>query len=137
MIEHKYRAWHKRRKKYYKVLHLHLDSPEGIWATVEGFDVIEQKPIHMQIQPKDIIVEHYIGQTDKKNVEIYEGDLVQVQCAKGHHDGRLITGEVYYNDYNSFSRFEMKFDVEGNSYKTDCIDKCCRVVGNKHEGLKK
>lgn len=51
--DRKYRAWDKKRKRMYEVLHLHLSS-EGIWATVKGFDIIEQKDISLQIQPKDI-----------------------------------------------------------------------------------
>ena len=65
------RAWHKRRKKYYKVLHLNLNSFEGVWATCKGFDVIEQKEINIQIQPKDCLIEVSINK-DKTGKEVYE-----------------------------------------------------------------
>ena len=72
-----YRAWHIKRKKYYKVLHLHLGSPEGIWATCEGFDVIDDKKINIDIQPGEGIYEQCLGQEDKCAALIYEGDVVK------------------------------------------------------------
>ena len=71
-----FRAWHKTREKYYEVLHLHINKYEGNWVTVKGFCIIEQKDIHIQIQPKDCIIEQYIGLKCLNNVKIFKGDLL-------------------------------------------------------------
>lgn len=74
--EIRYRVWHKRRKKYYPVLHLHLDSRHKPWVTAMGFSIIEGKDINIQIQPKDCIIEQYTGLNDESGIMIYEGDLL-------------------------------------------------------------
>lgn len=98
--DHKYRAWDKKRKRMYEVIHLHLSS-EGIWATVKGFDIIEQKDIHLQIQPKDIEVMDYTTLQDKNGKDIYEGDILMDQYQDKNYDldredDSPITVKIYY-----------------------------------------
>ena len=76
MREIKFRAWNKKRKRMYEVLHLHLDSFQGVWATVKGRAVINDQDIHIQIQPKDIEVMQWTGMHDKRETLIFEGDIV-------------------------------------------------------------
>lgn len=51
----KFRVWHKKRKKMYEVLCLHVKTlfNGGEWVTAKGFNIITQQDIHIQVEPKD------------------------------------------------------------------------------------
>ena len=63
----KFRVWHKKRKKMYEVLHLHVGTYKngGDWATAKGFNIITQQDIHIQIEPEDCILMQCTGLKDK------------------------------------------------------------------------
>jgi uncharacterized phage protein (TIGR01671 family) len=75
MQELEFRAWHKKYKKMYDVLHLHLG--EDVWATVKGRSCIEDKDVNVQIQPEDCIVMQFTGLLDKFGKKIFESDIVK------------------------------------------------------------
>ena len=95
--EIKFRAWHKKRKKFYEVLHLHLKTicNGGMWATGEGYDIISHQEIHVQIQPNDCIIQQYTGLKDNQGKEIYEGDIITLTYGIPSTSDRLI---IEYSD---------------------------------------
>ena len=71
-----FRAWHKKRRKMYDVLHLHIESET--WATCKGFDIVAQKDIHIDVQPKDCVILQFTGVYDRNEKKIFNGDIVKV-----------------------------------------------------------
>ena len=128
----KFRAWHKRYKRMYEVLHLHANSVMngGIWATVKGFHIITQSDIHIKIEPKDIDIMQFTGETDYNNKKIYEKDILKLQTeyygTKLTHYGIvkfecgtfIVASKTLTDSYITFIelRDEWKVVVLGNIY---------------------
>jgi uncharacterized phage protein (TIGR01671 family) len=132
----KFRAWDKKRKRMYKVLNLYVDSigvHSGIWADVEGFDVIEDKNIRIQIQPKDIEVMQFTGLKDKNGKEIYEGDVVTAFLEKRavvHFGDYSVNGSDYYSN-NTTAGFYILYIDDSEESGIDPSE--TTVIGNIHE----
>jgi uncharacterized phage protein (TIGR01671 family) len=142
--ELKFRAWDKKRKRMYKVLHLHMET--DLWCTVQGFDVILDKEIHLSIQPNDVSIQQYTGIKDKHGNEIYESDIVKMNvdiCVghpwgetfslSGYHQGEVILHRrfgVCLGDY--FTMNDDTGEVTKGKYKTISSYRA-EVIGNVHK----
>jgi uncharacterized phage protein (TIGR01671 family) len=127
MREIKFRAWNKKRKRMYEVLHLHAETLDngGLWATVKGRNCIEDKDIHIQIQPKDIVVMQYTGLTDRNGKEIYEGAIVEVT----YRGGEVERFKVYYELDRARYSFEDQHGTDWGWSKSNEME----VIGNIYE----
>lgn len=130
----KFRVWHKKRKKFYKVLHLHIDDTMGekIWVTAEGLDLMSGDNCHISIQPKDCIVNQCTGLKDSDGDLIYEGDIldtgygVKLTCKYGkigYNSSDTYAGEGLYLE--KLERYKGTMQFSDNIYYT--------IIGNIHE----
>ena len=99
----------------YEVLHLHLDSFQGVWATVKGRYVINDQDIHIQIQPKDIEVMQWTGMHDKRETLIFEGDIVDFSVFDHNGSDTQYRGVVKF----SSGQWELWNSVDSEYYGSD------------------
>ena len=125
----KYRAWNKKRKRMYEVLHLHTGTYDngGDWATVKGFNIITQQDIHIQVQPKDCILMQCTGRCDDKKQLIYEDDIVNGHC--GVYWGKML---VIWDEISAAFCFK-KLDKKGKLLPFVSDPMFVEILGNKYE----
>lgn len=122
----KFRVWHKKRKKMYEVLHLHVEddySNDGPWVTAKGFNIITEQDIHIQIQPKDCLIMQCTGLKDRNDKLIFEGDLLK--------DNKGQIGNVFW--HSSTGSFAINWLMKDGSYETDNCFEYGEVISNKFE----
>lgn len=125
MREIKFRAWDKK-----------LKEMVGVGFHVIGeytmFDIIEQHCYETKEDGTtlerltDIEITQYVGRKDKNEVDIYEGDIIQVES----HGIKLSKFRVYWCEYSLAFK---KIRDDGETFALDSYQMSLTVIGNIYE----
>lgn len=128
MREIKFRAWNKRDKLMEYLDYLNLSKAQfcGNWNVAPPEDLFDVATVKGSLLLfSDVTLMQYTGMRDKKNVEIFEGDIVKIPH---YHDKRTyINGFVKFKDGSFLVDY---VDMEGI---ISCHKDNIEVIGNIYE----
>lgn len=149
MKQYEFRVWDTKTNKYF------YPWPQGfsLFGEVTCFDCIGQqfeRNENRLMRYNDLVIEQYICMHDKNNKEIFEGDLVEIDCNidVGHTDERIertvfvvavdSIDEFLYNHVYRFCQDccvypPHKYKGSIYDYYKERRSRDFRIVGNKHE----
>lgn len=128
MRDIKFRAWHKKYKKMFKIGQITLEK--GIW----DFEPDDREYIGMSIpyQPSFILMQ-YTGLKDKNGKEIYEGDIIQyeditkglVRYSEKYAQYVLVNTGSVKDEFEPLGDYNMEvFEIIGNEFgNPDLLEK--------------
>jgi len=137
MREIKFKAWHKKRKRWYNVFHWNKGDTVDSITNLCGFNRVETLFVG-----EDIELVQYTGLHDKNGKEIYEGDIVQFYFCADHP---LATSPKKDKDITEMVD-EVKFKEGAFFFCTPDVGDCaharrfnrrCEVIGNIYENPEK
>lgn len=128
MRDIKFRAWHKKYKKMFKIGQITLEK--GIWNFEP--DDREYKGMSILYQPSFVLMQ-YTGLHDKNGKEIYEGDIIQyediikglVRYSEKYAQYVLVNTGSVKDEFEPLGDYNMEvFEVIGNEFDNpDLLEK--------------
>jgi uncharacterized phage protein (TIGR01671 family) len=120
MRDIKFRAWHIRNEKMYKVIALDF----------RGTVSVKDGDYNMVTAQDNVILEQYTGLKDKNGVEIYVGDLLEGLRQSKSKVVSVAGGFILKHADGSFDHvYESLSDEQNKAY----VNQSCEVIGNIHE----
>ncbi|HDY88576.1 MAG TPA: hypothetical protein ENH82_10780 [bacterium] len=126
MRDIKFRAWNIKLKQMGKVFQIDFEA-HGVWVTFFNKELDANEGDFWE--DKDIILMQYIGRKDKKEVEIYEGDDVDVKMS---FEGGTLPHRGYIVYDKEFGAFGTKNDAGITLLHNHCLH-TLEVIGNVHD----
>jgi len=131
MREIKFRAWNKETKIIIMNIQNMYDHL-GEWfdnhgKKIDSYDHMSGSSFRGVLNDEDLIIMQYTGLHDSKEVEIYEGDIVNYESISPN--GKSGQGEVYFEDCGCFCSFMIR---EGNTAIT-MGSMVYKIIGNIYE----
>ena len=100
MREIKFRVWHKGLKRYFEVIDINF---------VNGDIGCKSGKLERNFNLQSCVLEQYTGLKDKNDVEIYEGDVIELL-----KNGTRWRGKVRMDLYEKLSRNTKYIEIIGN-----------------------